>query len=122
LHGRPFFTGLWCNGNTADFDSAFFGSNPNRSAICGSSSIGRASPCQGERREFESLLPLQFILNIFMNIIIVLAVIGLVVTLVALRTKRVEEKKKAVNNSQVNPPPTPGDDDDTSNYDPIKRK
>jgi hypothetical protein len=57
-----------------------------------------------------------------MNIIIVLAVIGLVVTLVALRTKRVEEKKKAVNNSQVNPPPTPGDDDDTSNYDPIKRK
>ena len=30
------------------------------SSLCGSSSVGRASPCQGERREFESLLPLHF--------------------------------------------------------------
>ena len=57
-----------------------------------------------------------------MNIIIVLAIIGLVVGFVALRTKKVEAKKKSDNNSQVNPPPTTGDDDDTSNYDPINRK
>gem|GEM_PF-3214093 len=29
------------------------------SGICGSSSVGRASPCQGEGREFEPRLPLQ---------------------------------------------------------------
>jgi len=29
---------------------------------CGSSSVGRASPCQGEGREFESRLPLFFVL------------------------------------------------------------
>lgn len=56
-----------------------------------------------------------------MNIIIPLCIIGLVVVLVAYKTKKVDAKKKAVNNGQVNPSPTSGDDD-TTYYDPIKRK
>ena len=34
------------------------GSIPVSSTICGSSSVGRALPCQGKGREFESRLPL----------------------------------------------------------------
>ena len=38
--------------------SLFARTNPN--AICGSSSVGRAPPCQGGGRESESRLPLHF--------------------------------------------------------------
>ncbi|GEM_PF-2286260 len=38
---------------------AYEGSNPSPSTICGSSSAGRAQPCQGWGRGFESRLPLQ---------------------------------------------------------------
>ena len=39
------------------FDPSF------RSLLCGCSSVGRAPPCQGGRREFESLRPLHFVRN-----------------------------------------------------------
>ena len=35
------------------------GSNPIESLHCGNSSVGRAQPCQGWGREFESRFPLQ---------------------------------------------------------------
>ena len=39
---------------------AFGGSNPSLpTQRCGNSSVGRARPCQGRGREFESRLPLQ---------------------------------------------------------------
>ena len=40
---------------------AFGGSNPSLpTKPCGNSSVGRARPCQGRGREFESRLPLMF--------------------------------------------------------------
>jgi hypothetical protein len=42
---------IWLTGNSRAEYSA---------SLCGSSSVGRAPPCQGGRREFESLLPLHF--------------------------------------------------------------
>ena len=37
------------------------GSSPIVPTICGNSSVGRALPCQGKCREFESRFPLHFI-------------------------------------------------------------
>ena len=39
------------------------GSSPTRGTISGSSSVGRAQPCQGWGREFESRFPLKVLQN-----------------------------------------------------------
>jgi flagellar basal body-associated protein FliL len=56
-----------------------------------------------------------------MNIIIVLAIVGVIVGLVVLSNKKSQKKKEEVNNSQVNPIPEPMEGDDTTYVDPTKR-
>ena len=66
--GTPSVTAGWQSGYAADCKSAYAGSIPTQASStrktqprppCGNSSVGRARPCQGRGREFESRFPLQ---------------------------------------------------------------